>query len=58
LLSPKLHIPLYALPPWGLFGGDGVNRGLMVGLGAFFVVHVVLRLVFINLGNLSGEIAW
>jgi hypothetical protein len=30
----------------------------MVGLGAFFVVHVVLRLVFINLGNLSGEIAW
>jgi hypothetical protein len=30
----------------------------MVGLGAFFVVHVVLHLVFINLGNLSGEIAW
>ncbi len=43
-----LHVPLYALILWGLFGGDGVNRGLLVGLDVFFVGHVVLHLWFIN----------
>ncbi len=43
-----LHVPLYALILWGLFGGDGVNRGLLVGLDVFFVGHVVLHLLFSN----------
>ena len=43
-----IHVPLYALLLWGLFGGDGVNRGLLVGLDAFFIVHVGLHLLFIN----------
>lgn len=42
-----LHVPLYALLLWGLLGG-GVNRGLIFGLDAFFVVHVVLHLSFIR----------
>lgn len=43
-----VHVPLYALLLWGLFGGDGVNRGLIVGLDAFFIVHVILHLLFIR----------
>jgi hypothetical protein len=42
-----LHVPLYALLLWGLFGG-GANRGLVVGLDVFFVVHVLLHLIFYN----------
>ncbi len=43
-----LHVPLYAVLLWGLFGGDGVNSGLLVGLDAFFVVHAALHLLFIR----------
>lgn len=42
----SLHVPLYAVLLWGLFGGDGVNRGLIFTLDAFFVVHGVLHLLF------------
>ena|SRR5918998_955286 len=48
LTFTSLHIPLYVFLLWGLFGGDNVNRGLIVGLDAFFVVHVLLHLLFIN----------
>lgn len=41
-----LHVPLYALLFLGLLGGDGASRALIVGLDAFFVVHVVLHRVF------------
>ena len=41
-----LHVPSYALLPSGLYGG--ANQGLIVGLDAFFVVHVLLNLLFID----------
>ncbi len=40
-----LHIPLYAVLFWGLFGG-GVNGGLIFVLDVFFIVHVLLHLIF------------
>lgn len=48
LTFTAVHIPLYALLIWGLFGGGDVNRALIVGLDAFFIVHVLLHLLFIN----------
>ena len=44
----SLHIPLYALLLWGLYGDTGLSRGLILGLDAFFVVHVVLHVLFVN----------
>jgi hypothetical protein len=41
-----LHVPLYALLFTGLLGSDGASRMLIVGLDAFFIVHVVLHRVF------------
>ena len=43
-----LHIPIYVLLLWGLYGDNGANRGLIVGLDTFFVVHVLLHLIFYN----------
>lgn len=43
-----LHVPIYALSFWGIFGGDGVSRGSIVGLDLFFIVHVLLHLIFYN----------
>ena len=48
LAFTSLHVPIYALLLWGLYGDDDVNRGLIVGLDAFFVVHVLLHLIFYN----------
>ncbi len=42
-----LHVPVYALLFWGLFGGGGA-RALIFGLDVFFIVHVLLHLVFYN----------
>ena len=41
----SLHIPLYALLLWGLFGGGMVQYGLVVALDAFFVVHLALHVL-------------
>lgn len=43
-----VHVPLYALLLWALFGGDGTNPWLVAGLDVFFVVHVLLHLIYIN----------
>lgn len=48
LAFTALHVPIYALLLWGLYGDGGVNRGLIVGLDAFFVVHVLLHVIFYN----------
>ena len=40
-----LHVPIYALLLAGLFGG-GAGSALIVGMDAFFVVHVALHVVF------------
>ena len=39
-----LHVPVYALLLLGLVGG--ANRGLVIGLDVFFIVHVFLHLIF------------
>ncbi len=47
-----LHIPLYALLLWGLYGAGGENRALIVALDLFFIVHLLLHLLLRNLpGN-------
>ncbi len=43
-----LHVPIYALLLAGLFGGGGASSALIVGMDAFFVVHVALHVVFRN----------
>ena len=42
------HVPLYALLFLGLLGGAAASRAVIVGLDAFFVVHVVLHRVSPN----------
>lgn len=41
-----LHIPIYTLLLWGLYGAGDVNRGLIFGLDVFFVFHVFLHTIF------------
>ena len=48
VLFTVLHIPMYALLIWGIYGGGNVNRGLMIGLDLFFVVHVLLHVILYN----------
>jgi hypothetical protein len=43
-----LHVPIYALLFLGLFGEEGFNRGLVVGLDVFFIVHAFLHLLLHN----------
>ena len=43
-----LHVPIYALLLAGLFGDGGASGALIVGMDAFFVVHVALHVVFRN----------
>lgn len=44
LVFTALHVPLYALLFWGLFGGSGMNLGLIVALDVFFIIHAFLHL--------------
>lgn len=46
-----VHVPLYALLIWGLFGAGEVNGGLIACLDVFFIVHVLLHLLFIDHPN-------
>ena len=43
-----LHVPIYALLLAGLFGGGGASSALIVGMYAFFVVHLALHVLFRN----------
>lgn len=42
-----LHVPLYTLLFWGLFG-QANSEGLARGLNVFFIVHVGLHLLFLK----------
>lgn len=42
------HVPLYLLLFWGLFGAEGLNRGVMRGLDIFFIVHTGLHVLFLR----------
>jgi hypothetical protein len=39
-----LHIPLYGLMFWALWG-NGLNEKLIVGLDIFFIIHIGLHLL-------------
>jgi hypothetical protein len=45
-----LHIPLYALMFWGLYGtgNPAVGAGVAAGLDVFFIIHVLLHVLFIR----------
>lgn len=52
LVFTALHVPIYVLLFWGLYGDDGVNRALIAGLDVFLVVHMFLHLLLRNIpGN-------
>ncbi|HEY8597444.1 MAG TPA: DUF6713 family protein [Thermomicrobiales bacterium] len=44
-----LHLPLYALLLWGLYGAGDANLALIVALDLFFIVHLGLHLLLRNL---------
>lgn len=44
-----LHIPLYALLLWIPFGGDDLNRTVIIILNLFLVFHAGLHVVLRNL---------
>ena len=46
LVFTALHIPVYVLLLWGIYGGGDVNHSLVASLDIFFVVHVLLHVVF------------
>jgi len=48
LVFTALHVPLYLLLFWGLYSASGPNRGLILGLDLFFIVHVFLHLLFLR----------
>lgn len=48
LAFTAVHVPLYAILLWGLVGGDA-NRGLVLALDAFFVVHACLHVLLRHL---------
>ena len=43
-----LHVPIYALLLALLFGGGGASSAVIVGIDAFFIIHVALHVVFRN----------
>ena len=43
-----LHVPIYALLLAGLFGDGGTGGALIVGMDAFFIIHVALHVIFRN----------
>lgn len=48
IVFTTVHVPLCVLLLWNLYGLDGLNRGLMIGLEIFFIVHVFLHLLFLR----------
>jgi hypothetical protein len=43
-----VHVPLYLLLFWGLYGENGFNRSVIMGLNVFFIIHVLLHLLFLR----------
>ncbi len=48
IVFTAIHIPLFLAILLALFGSDGLNRGFMIGLDIFFIVHVFLHVLFLN----------
>jgi len=51
-----VHVPLYAILLWGLVGD--ANRGLIVALDLFFVVHLVLHVFLRHLPTYGFKTAF
>jgi hypothetical protein len=45
LVFTALHIPLFALLLWAFASADTIQRGIVVGLDSFFVIHLLLHLI-------------
>ncbi len=43
-----LHVPIYALLLALLVGDGGASSAVIVGMDAFFIIHVALHVVFRN----------
>jgi hypothetical protein len=43
-----IHVPLYFLLFWGLYGKNRLNPGVITGLDLFFTVHVFLHILFLK----------
>lgn len=43
-----IHVPLYLLLFWGLYGKNGINPSVVTGLDIFFIVHVFLHVLFLR----------
>jgi hypothetical protein len=43
-----IHVPLYLLLFWGLYGKNEINPGVIMGLDIFFIVHVFLHVLFLK----------
>lgn len=43
-----IHIPLYLLLFWGLYGKNGIDPSVIMGLDIFFIVHVFLHVLFLK----------
>lgn len=51
LIFTSLHLPLYGLLFWGLWGRQGLVTNLILGLDIFFIIHLMLHLLLINHKN-------
>ncbi|GBD91475.1 hypothetical protein BMS3Abin04_02207 [bacterium BMS3Abin04] len=48
LIFTLLHLPLYVLIFWGLWGSHGSVINLILGLDIFFIIHIGLHLLLIK----------
>jgi hypothetical protein len=43
-----IHVPLYFLLLSALYGQNGLNPGLIIGMDIFFIIHVFLHVLFLK----------
>ncbi len=48
IVFTALHVPLYLLLFWSLYGENGLNLSLVRGLDIFFVIHLFLHVLFLR----------
>lgn len=48
LIFTLMHLPLYVLIFWGLWGSHGSVTNLILGLDIFFIIHIGLHLLLIK----------
>jgi len=48
LIFTSMHLPLYVLLFWGLWGSNSSVTNLILGLDIFFIIHIGLHLLLIK----------